>query len=178
MSKLADRLRGGRTTENKKEVEAEQYLTFILAEEEYGVAILNVQEIRGWEPVMTIPNGPAFLRGVMNLRGSVIPIVDLRVRFGLPVREPSVTTVVVILRVQTDEGEKLVGVVVDAVAEVYDIEKTHIQPAPSMEGDDRMDYIAGIATLKSKMISLIKIEKLFDVARLSRVKGAAIAENV
>jgi len=168
MSKLADRLRGGRSNESKKAVTAEQYLTFMLADEEYGVAILSVQEIRGWEPVMTIPNAPAYLRGVINLRGVVIPIVDLRVRFGLSTQTLSPTTVVVILRIASKTGKRCVGIVVDAVSDVYDIEQTQMQAAPQFGQDTHvnLEFISAIATLKNKMITLIAIERLFDLDAL------------
>ncbi len=169
MSKLADRLRGGRTIENKKTAPAEQYLTFMVAGEEYGVAILCVQEIRGWEPVKVIPNAPAYLRGVINLRGVVIPIVDLRVRFGLPAQDVSPTTVVVVLRVVSDLTEQRVGIVVDAVSEVYDIEVAMVHPAPTFELDEKNWFIAGIATLKSKMITLLSIERLLDLKGLAQM---------
>ena len=173
MSKLAERLRSGRNNESKKAIAIEQYLTFLLAEQEYGVDILSVQEIRGWEPVMAIPNAPSYLQGVINLRGIVIPIVNLRVRFGLAAQAPSPLTVVIILRVKP--ADLRIGVVVDAVSEVYDIAKAQIHPPPQLEQDHDLDYIGGIATLKNKMISLISIEKLFDVERMTQFSASTMS---
>src|SRR6478752_4670857 len=96
-----------------------QYLTFVCAGEEYGVEILCVQEIKGWENVTRVPYTPNYMLGVMNLRGVIVPVIDLRVRFGLPARAMDGSTVVIVVRVRSTRGEKTAGIVVDAVSEVY-----------------------------------------------------------
>ena len=107
-----------------------QYLTFSLAGEEYGIDILKVQEIRGWAPVTKVPNAPAFVRGVMNLRGAIVPVIDLRLRFGLEAIEYTKTTVVIVVMVQGATGNRVIGAVVDGVSDVLNLQAADIQPAP------------------------------------------------
>lgn len=111
-----------------------QYLTFLLGEEEYGVDILRVQEIRGWDSVTTIPNAPPFIKGVINLRGTIVSILDLRERFGIKSVEYNDVTVVIVLRVKADDGgkERIMGIVVDAVSEVYSISAEQLKDAPGV----------------------------------------------
>jgi len=144
-----------------------QYLTFLLAGEEYGVDILKVQELRGWEPATPIPNTPSFVCGVINLRGVVVPIVDLRERFGLETVQYCPTTVVIIVKVSNGEKERILGIVVDAVSDVYDIDKSKLQPSPDMEGAISTDFVAGLATIDEKMIILLDINKLIHEGVLS-----------
>ncbi|MDQ6958941.1 MAG: chemotaxis protein CheW, partial [Mariprofundaceae bacterium] len=105
-----------------------EFLTFMLAGEEYGVDILTVQELRGWEPTTPIPNSPSYVRGVINLRGVVVPIIDLRNRFNLERIDYGPTTVVVIVKVKDETHERILGIVVDAVSEVYNISESDLQP--------------------------------------------------
>jgi purine-binding chemotaxis protein CheW len=111
---------------------AGQYLTFMLAGEEYGIEILKVQEIKGWDSATPIPNTPEYVLGVLNLRGAVVPIIDLRKRFQLESIAYGATTVVIVVKMQQDDQERTVGLVVDAVADVYRLEASEIQPAPDM----------------------------------------------
>src|SRR5258706_1827385 len=101
--------------------DAKQYLTFLLADAEYGVDILRVQEIKGWDTVTALPNTPEYVRGVMNLRGTIVPIIDLRQRFGLATIDYGLTTVVVVLKVMHERGSRIMGIVVDAVSDVYNV---------------------------------------------------------
>src|SRR5271169_73812 len=112
----------------------EQYLTFLLAGEEYGVDILRVQEIKGWDKVTRIPHTPDYVLGVINLRGAVVPIVDLRRRFGLETIEFGPTTVIIVMRVAGARHERTVGVVVDAVSEVYNVDPADMKPPPDVCG--------------------------------------------
>ncbi len=150
-----------------------QYLTFMLSGEEYGVDILTVQELRGWEETTPIPNTPSFVLGVINLRGVVVPIVDLRDRFGLERMEYGPTTVVIIVKVQASGKERVLGIVVDAVSEVYDINKQDMQPPPDMEGSISIDFVTGLATMDDKMVILLDINKLVNEGILSRTGNAA-----
>src|SRR5690349_13923714 len=109
-----------------------QFLTFVCAGEEYGVAILCVQEIKGWDGVTRVPYAPSYLLGVMNLRGVIVPVIDLRTRFGLPARAMDSSTVVIVVRVRSRHGEKTAGIVVDAVSEVYSVAPENIKPAPPL----------------------------------------------
>jgi purine-binding chemotaxis protein CheW len=136
-----------------------QFLTFMCAGEEYGVAILCVQEIKGWEGVTRVPYTPHYLLGVMNLRGVIVPVIDLRTRFGLASRAPDSSTVVIVVRVHTGRGEKTAGVVVDAVSEVYSVAPDHIKPAPELGASGRacVHSLAGVA---DKMVMLLDIDRL------------------
>jgi len=145
-----------------------QYLTFMLSGEEYGVDILTVQELRGWETTTPIPNTPSFVLGVINLRGVVVPIVDLRNRFGLESIEYGPTTVVIIVKVEAAGKERVLGIVVDAVSEVYDINQSDMQPPPDMEGSISIDFVTGLATMDDKMVILLDINKLVNEGILSK----------
>lgn len=156
-----------------------QYLTFILSGEEYGVDILTVQELRGWENTTPIPNTPSFVLGVINLRGVVVPIVDLRDRFGLESMEYGPTTVVIIVKVNAGGKDRVLGIVVDAVSEVYDINKADLQPPPDMEGSISIDFVTGLATMDEKMVILLDIAKLVNEGILSGSnKDSSAAEVV
>jgi len=154
-----------------------QYLTFMLSGEEYGVDILTVQELRGWETTTPIPNTPSFVLGVINLRGVVVPIVDLRNRFGLESIEYGPTTVVIIVKVEAAGKERVLGIVVDAVSEVYDISKGDMQPPPDMDGSISIEFVTGLATIDDKMVILLDINKLVNEGILSKpVKNTAETE--
>jgi len=140
----------------------EQYLTFIMNEEEYGVDILSVQEIRGWEPVTPVPNSPAHIKGVVNLRGIIVPIVDLRAKFNLDNVEYSPLTVVIVLRVSFDDGERIMGVVVDAVSDVYGLSLEDMKTAPDLGDHVNTTYIRGLASVDEKMIIILDIDALLE----------------
>ncbi len=137
-----------------------QYLTFICAGEEYGIDILRVQEIKGWSGSTRVPHVHAYMLGVMNLRGVIVPVIDLRVRFGLPSRPFDASTVVIVARVHSGFGEKTVGIVVDAVSEVYAFAAEAIKPPPGMGGRVDNACVSGLASAGSKMVMLLDIDKL------------------
>jgi purine-binding chemotaxis protein CheW len=139
-----------------------QFLTFRLAGEEYGVGILTVQEIRGWSAVTAIPHAPPWLLGVINLRGVVVPIIDLRVRLGFPRVETSDSTVVIILNV----NERVVGVVVDAVSDVITLTAAQIKPPPSLGHQANTSHIIGFGTLDDRMRILLDVERLLAATEL------------
>jgi purine-binding chemotaxis protein CheW len=145
----------------------EQFLSFRVGSEEYGVDILTVQEIKGYTGVAELPNTPAHIRGIMNLRGTVIPIFDLRARFGLEEQEYTKFTVVVVVRRQ----EKSVGLVVDAVSDVLDIPADEIREVPECTGRADMGFISGIATIGDKLVVLLNIEKLLSEEEISSAVG-------
>ena len=140
----------------------QQYLTFIMADEEYGVDILAVQEIRGWEESTIIPNAPEYIKGVINLRGTIVPIMDLRRRFGLPTVEYSPMTVVIILKVE-QPTERVMGIVVDAVSDVYTIAESDTRKAPELTEDDNSVFIDGLVNVNEKMVILLDVESLLSV---------------
>jgi|ETN07SMinimDraft_1059922.scaffolds.fasta_scaffold01591_6 purine-binding chemotaxis protein CheW len=141
----------------------QQYLTFIMSGEEYGVDILAVQEIRGWEAPTLIPNSPSFIRGVINLRGTIVPIMDLRLRFGLSEAGYTATTVVIILKFDSDTGERVLGIVVDAVSDVYTIADTEARKPPELTEDENSDFIKGLVNVSEKMVILLDVEQLLDL---------------
>jgi purine-binding chemotaxis protein CheW len=137
-----------------------QYLTFVCAGEEYGVAILCVQEIKGWDGVTRVPYAPHYLLGVMNLRGVIVPVIDLRARFGLPARAPDSSSVVIVVRVHTEIGEKTAGIVVDAVSEVYSVAPDNIKPTPELGATAERACVQNLASIDEKMVMLLDIDRL------------------
>lgn len=133
-----------------------QQLTFALAEEEYGVDILAVREIRGWSHVTRIPQAPDYLLGVLNLRGAIVPVMDLRLRFGLERESYDDTTVMIVVAI----GERLFGIVVDAVSDVIDIDPSAIKPVPDMGAVVDTRYLKGLVTHEERMLMLLDVEKL------------------
>ena len=141
---------------NQDAVPVLQQLTFDLAGEEYGVEILAVREIRGWSRVTRIPQTPAYLLGVLNLRGAIVPIMDLRLRFGLERESYGDSTVVIIVAI----AERLFGIVVDAVSDVVDIDPAAIKPVPDMGAVVDTRYLKGLATHVERMVMLLDVEQL------------------
>ena len=151
------------------EADTQQFLTFKLAGEEYGVGILSVQEIRGWSAVTAIPHSPNWLLGVINLRGVVVPIIDLRIKFNFAKAEYNEFTVVIILNV----GARVVGVVVDGVSDVITLSPEQIKPAPSLGNNTDTSHIIGFGTLDDRMRILMDVERLMASADLSALKTAS-----
>lgn len=147
----------------------DQYLTFMLAGEEYGVEILRVQGIQGWKPVTPIPNTPEYVLGVLNLRGMVVPIVDLRKCFNLSTAGFDSTTVVIVVKVVSKDAERTMGVVVDAVADVYNVGPEAMNESPDLGGAISTDFVKGLATVDDKMIILLDIDFLINAGVLHEV---------
>ena len=145
----------------------DQYLTFLLDGEEYGVDILRIQEIKGWDRITHIPNTPEYILGVINLRGAIVPVVDLRQRFGMPVVEYGATTVVIVLKVKGEDRERIMGIVVDAVSDVYDIPESELKPAPVNSTNSIMASVQSLATVDEKMVILLDIDHLLNTRELS-----------
>lgn len=133
-----------------------EFLAFTMGDEEYGLDILKVQEIRGYEAVTRIANAPAFFKGVMNLRGVIVPIVDMRIKFNLGTPTYDEFTIVIVLNL----GGKVVGMVVDSVSDVTTLSAQQIRPAPDMGGVFDSDYLIGLGTLDERMLILVDIDKL------------------
>jgi purine-binding chemotaxis protein CheW len=147
---------------NRNEGHGDQYLTVILGDAEYGVDILRVQEIKGWDRVTALPNSPDYLRGVINLRGAVIPIIDLRLRFHMEEVSYSKTTVVVVLNVRGDKQERTMGFVVDGVSDVYSIGAAQLRPLPELGGVASSNFVKSLATVDDKMVILLDVDRLVD----------------
>ena len=137
---------------------AREYLTFRLDQEEYGIDILKVQEIRGYEPPTRIAHAPAFIKGVVNLRGTIIPIVDMRLKFNCSKAEYNSYTVVIILNLRN----RVVGIVVDSVSDVMELSAESIRPAPDIESVIDNDCIMGLGSVGERMLILLDIEKLMS----------------
>jgi purine-binding chemotaxis protein CheW len=148
---------------------AREVLVFVLGKEEYGVDILKVQEIRGYDKVKPIPNAPDYLKGVISLRGSVVPIVDLRMKFHLDAIRYDRFTVVVILRI----AGRMIGVVVDGVCDVVALNAAEVREAPHLGSVVDSSYIAGLVTREERMVLLLDIEKLLSSGDLNLLKGVA-----
>lgn len=147
-----------------------EFLTFRLGSEEYGIEILKVQEIRGYDSVTQIANAPDFIKGVVNLRGIIVPILDMRIKFRLNCVEYNQFTVVIILNV----AGRVMGIVVDGVSDVIELEANQVRPAPEFGAAIDTEYITGLGTVADRMLILIDIEKLMsnsDMGLLERSIG-------
>ena len=142
-----------------------EFLTFRLGAEEYGIDILRVQEIRSYEEPTRIANSPKFIKGVVNLRGVIVPVVDLRIKFNLPSVTYDQFTVVIILNVVN----RIVGVVVDSVSDVLGLTPAEIKPRPEFGGSFDTDYLLGLATVGERMLILVDIEKLMTSSEMALV---------
>ena len=155
----------------------EQLLTFRLGTETYGLNILKVKEIRGWSPVTRIPQSPAHMLGMLNLRGAIVPVFDLRLRFALDSAEFNAQTVVIVLSLQTRDGQRECGVVVDSVSDVVDIAASAIKPPPALGGQEQSHYIQGLVNVDNGMLILLNVEELViqDLDRSEAAMPAACA---
>lgn len=145
-----------------------ELLTFTLGHEEYGIDILNVQEIRGYDAVTAIANSPEFIKGVINLRGIIVPIVDMRIKFKLGNVTYNELTVVIILNV----ANRVMGIVVDGVSDVISLSADQIRPAPHFGGSMETQYITGMGTVNDRMIIVVDIEKLMTSRDMDLVESA------
>jgi purine-binding chemotaxis protein CheW len=146
-----------------------EYLTFTLGAEEYGIDILKVQEIRGYDAVTKIANAPAFIKGVINLRGVIVPIVDLRIKFNLGNPTYDQFTVVIILNI----GKRVMGIVVDGVSDVIQLSSSNLHPSPEFGSILDTRYILGLGTVEERMIIVVDIERLMTSQEMSLVEAAA-----
>jgi purine-binding chemotaxis protein CheW len=154
---------------NESVTEGRQFLTFNLGDELYGVDILRVQEIKGYTTVTKIPNTPSYIKGVLNLRGTIVPIVDLRTKFGLQTIEHTMFTVIVVVVVK----EKVMGLVVDAVSDVLDIERKDVQAPPNFGARVDVSFMNGIGKAGDKLVTLLNIDRMLSDEALQGVAVAA-----
>jgi purine-binding chemotaxis protein CheW len=143
-----------------------KYLTFCLADEEYGIGILKVREIIGMIPITSVPQTPHFVKGVINLRGKVIPIIDLRLKFGMPEIEYSDRTSIIVVEIESDSGKVHIGIVVDHVSEVVPFKETDIENTPTF--GTRLDtrYILGMAKVEGGVKILLDIDRVLSAEEL------------
>jgi purine-binding chemotaxis protein CheW len=146
-------------------------LAFKLGNEEYGIKILKVQEIRGYESVTRIASAPEHVKGVVNLRGTIVPIVDMRIKFNLGEPTYNQFTVVIILNIQ----DRVVGMVVDSVSDVISLTADQIKPAPDMGGALNTDYLVGLGTVDERMIILVDIDRLMSSEEMGVIESVAAA---
>jgi purine-binding chemotaxis protein CheW len=149
----------------------QQYLSFMLGGEEYATDILRVQEIKGWDTVTRVPYAPDYVLGVINLRGAIVPVIDLRVRFGLECAAFDSATVIIVVHVAAERGERIVGVVVDAVSDVYNFASESIQPPPDVLGPVDNMFVTGLANLDGKLVILLNIERLVITSVVGETKA-------
>jgi purine-binding chemotaxis protein CheW len=147
---------------------AREYLTFRLDQEEYGIDILKVQEIRGYEPPTRVANAPAFIKGVVNLRGTIVPIVDMRLKFNCAKAEYSAFTVVIILNLRS----RIVGIVVDSVSDVMELPPESLKAAPEIDSVIDSSAVLGLGSLGDRMLILLDIEQLMSAPDMGLVSAA------
>jgi len=150
--------------------DCDQFLTFMLQDEEYGIDILRVQEIKGFSRIRPIPNAPSYVRGVMNLRGTVVPVLDLRARFGMPDAEYNQFTVIIVVSIR----EKVVGLVVDAVSDVLSITQEQIEETPELAGALDTAFFHGMGKVGDKLVLLLDIDRLVVGEKLEAIAQAAL----
>ncbi|MDI9237436.1 chemotaxis protein CheW [Lysobacter sp. LF1] len=150
---------------------ADEYLTFALGEEEYGVEILKVQEIRGYDTVTRLPDAPDYIKGVINLRGTIVPVIDMRLKFRLAKAEYNALTVMIVLNV----ADRVVGMVVDSVSDVIRLGAEQIRPVPEIGATIDRQFITGIGTAAERMLILLEIERLMTSAEMGLVAHANAA---
>ena len=151
--------------------EEQQYLTFTLGEEMFAIGILSIREIIEYGQLTDVPMTPPFIRGVINLRGAVVPVVDLAVRFGRAPRDVTKRTCIVIVDVTWAEGSQEMGVVVDAVSEVLEIPETDIEPPPEFGARIRIDFIRGMGKVAGKFVVLLDANKVLSLDEVAAVAG-------
>ena len=157
------------TNDKATEGALQEYLTFVLGAEEYGIEILKVQEIRGYDAVTRIANTPDFIKGVINLRGHIVPIIDLRIKFNLGKVEYNEFTVVIILSISA----RVIGIVVDGVSDVLTLSAAQVSPVPDLVSDIDNKYLLGLGTVDDRMLILVDIERLMSSQDMALVEAAS-----
>ena len=147
----------------------EQFLTFRLDGQEYGISILKVQEIKGWDKMTPIPNSPPYVKGVLNLRGVIVPVFDLRLRFGLPETVRDAFTVIIVVNI----GGRMAGIVVDAVSDVINVSLEQQCAAPEYEGQQNREFIKGLAQVEDKLLILLDIDRMVNPEALEQSEAVA-----
>lgn len=157
-------------------VDTKQYFTFMLADEEYGFDILSVLEIRSLERMTSLPSAPHYIKGVVNLRGNIIPAMDLRERFNIKPIPYNRSTIMIVVQIIKNEVKKIVGIIVDSVSDVYSIRQQDIQPKPEIYNSMGHEYISGLTTIhikdgEDKLLILLDVNKIFDLDELENISS-------
>lgn len=156
-------------------METTQYLTFKLGDEVFALDISKVREVLDFTSITKVPRTPEFMRGVINLRGSVVPVVDLRLKFGMTKTEKTVNTCIIIVEVTVDEETTVLGALADSVQEVLDLEPGHIEPAPKIGTRLNTEFIRGMGKRDNDFIIILDIDKIFSISELAVVQAAQSA---
>ncbi len=156
-----------------KTLEGKKFLTFLMANEKYGLEILKVREIIGIMDVTPVPTTPAFVRGVINLRGKVIPVVDLRLKFGMEAKEDTQRTCIIVVHLAREGQEMIMGIIVDEVSEVLDIDQDQIEPPPSFGADIRTDFILGMGKVNQRVVTMLDIDRVLSEREIALVENSA-----
>jgi len=160
-------------TAAKERTDQSQYLTFVLGKETFAVGILIIKEILEYEEPTDVPMMPAFVRGVVNLRGTVVPVIDLSARFGRPSAAVTKRTCIVIIETALNDVRQVLGVVVDAVNEVLEIAATDIEPPPDFGTSIRTDFIQGMGKVRDKFVIILKVDSVLSTDEMEQLAGAA-----
>ena len=161
----------GSAMEGQSAGEPLQFVTFMVADEAYAVDIMQVREIKAWSEVTRLPNQPEHMRGVLNLRGVIVPIFDLRCRFGQGLTEATAIHVVVIVAV----AERIVGILVDTVSDILTVSSDEVRPVPELESRGDRDFLEGLASAGERMVALLNLDELFDLSLADAELQAATA---
>jgi len=154
---------------------AGKYMTFRLAREEYGLEILKVRELIGLMEITRVPKAPPHVRGVINLRGKVIPVVDLRLKFGMEPTDPTSQTVIIVVQLSAENGGLTMGILVDEVLEVRAITAEDIEPPPNLQGEVTTNFVRGVGKADKRVIFLLDIDRVLSQAERRDVEGAGSA---
>jgi purine-binding chemotaxis protein CheW len=148
-----------------------QFISFTIGDEEYGVDIMAIREIKGWTASTELPNTPPFIRGVINLRGAIVPILDLRARFSSQRTEASARHVIIVVAV----GTRVAGILVDAVADIISVSTSDIQPVPQLDQCGAAGFLTGLVTVDGRMVALLDLGQVFDFEALAELTANAAA---
>jgi purine-binding chemotaxis protein CheW len=170
MAESAKKTEAPPSTETER---AGKYLTFTLAKEEYGIGILKIKEIIGMMPITSVPQTPKFVKGVINLRGKVIPVVDLRLRFGMESIDYTERTCIIVVEIERQSGTVMIGIVVDSVSEVLYVKGEDIEDTPTFGTKLNTEYILGMAKLEGGVKILLEIDKVLSAEEIAALKKAA-----
>ena len=169
MTELAENLGDADRLDSEAREESAQYVTFLVGEKTFGIVIVMVREIKQWTPTTSLPNQKPHMRGVLNLRGTIVPVHDLRVRFGGPVTEATENHVVVIASI----GDQTIGILVDAVSDIITVSSDQVRPVPTTGSHSSDIGISGLVNNGDEMVALLNLEALFLDVEVVQEQGAA-----